>query len=452
MSLCRNEGDSKGTLKFLVQHTSAAVHLPLRSVLQNHIPPVLPDQDNFPSPSRRARSTRSNHETLSSTSEPFVVEGPGYDGSVSDNMDPHERERNRNTIRAPQQQGVHTPNFGIPIPPSPMNPRRTAPLELRDLSPAGMRRPSSPSKTMPLDISNSISSAAAERGRGFGISQQTFSPSTSLFDDSKRTHGHSSSDATPADRDRLFFDNYDKSNQIPDRDARQNSRDDRKPEQKRKTKGLDQCDNSKRTAEPWVLVPSPSTSKNERPSTSESTSRSGGRGPNQPPLSSPHPSAHPQDNGRYPPFSQMSYSSSRTNIAKPTGPPPLHPPPPVPQPPNHRSRQPQNVVPLNWAIKSKPSRLLGAKSMDNLNLRANANDPNVAPVQGSSSARKVQVNLSRPTALGIKEAANTNSFMNMDPSPSRRDPLSAGLPASLDTRTNFSPTTPAIQRPSPGQS
>lgn len=425
-----------------MQHTAAAVHLPVRALVQNHVPPVLPDQDNFPSPSRRARSTKSNLETLSSTSEPFPLEMPGYDGSASDILDPHERERNRNTIRAPQPPAPFPASYAAPIPPSPMNPRRVAHLELRDLSPAGLGRPASPSKILPIDVSS-------DRGRGYGISQQTFSPSSALFDDNnRRTHGHSSSDATPADRDR-FFDNYDKPNQMPEREGRQNSRDERKQEPKRKLKGLDQSDSSKRTAEPWVLVPSPSTSKNERPSTSESSSRGGGQRSNQAQLSSPHPSAHPSDNGRYPIYSQTQYSSSRTNIPKTTGPPPLHPPPPVPPTPSHRSRPPPNVVPPNWAIKSKPSRLIGAKSMDNLR----ANDLSSASSLLPSSSRKGQTNLSRPSALGLKEAANasSNSFMNMDPSPSRRDPLSAGLPSSLDMKQNPSPITPAVSRSSPGQ-
>ena len=109
MEVCRDEGDSKGALKFLVQHTSAAVHLPpppLRNIAGSHVPPVLPYEESYHAPSSKGHSPHSIHESMSSTSKSRVFdEHPltGYEGSISDEFEQLDRDRQRQTMRPPQQ-------------------------------------------------------------------------------------------------------------------------------------------------------------------------------------------------------------------------------------------------------------------------------------------------------------------------------------------------------------
>ncbi|THH09471.1 hypothetical protein EW145_g1989 [Phellinidium pouzarii] len=467
MDICREEGDSKGSVKLLVQHSSAAVHLPpppVRPLVANHVPPVLPYQDNFRSPSRKARSTKSNHETLSSTSEHFVMDPvTGYEGSISDEMDQFERERNRNTIR-PSPQQVHSQQFGSSNPASPLDQRRAVSISTREFSPPSSRRPLSPAKALLLDINASTLSSsgitkAMDRGRGGSMTptaQQMFSPNGVFFDDNtinsspiRRVHAHSASDAA-AERERIL--ELNERQQHSEREVRPNRREDRKQEiPKRRLKASDYADSStRRTQDAWVVVPSPST-KNDRPSTSDAV-RSASSIPRatQHTASASHSGPYATEPpGRYPLQSQSQYSTSRGHLPQiPV--PPRGPPPPVPSSDSSR-RHPGQAVPLNWAIKyvgdnidqrplqaPKQSRLMGAKSMDNL--RANSN----------SNLRKASQNsLARPSIVGLREAnTSTGSFMNMDPSPFRRDPSSAGLQRSHDPRSVFSPTHLVPSRPS----
>ncbi|EJD03987.1 uncharacterized protein FOMMEDRAFT_121406 [Fomitiporia mediterranea MF3/22] len=474
LEICRMEGDSKGTVKFLVQHSSATVHLPPpppRSLVANHVPPVLPNyqESGFRSPSRRAQSTKSNHETMSSTSEPFVVDQmPGNEGSVSDDLDQHERERNRNTIRPSPQQALHSQYFGSSVPASP---RRLGSANIREDSPAGSRRPMSPIRIeVGLGTSSSAATFLPDRSR-IGITTPTppltFSPSVTYFDDNtilspsiRKKHTHSASDAA-ADRERLLEMN--ERQQQAEREARQGRRDERKQDQgKRRPKATDYPDgSSKRTQEPWVLVPFPATGKNERPSTSEAAARSTSNIPRtgQHASTTPYPATHNLDpGGRYQPYTQGLYSSSRGNLPQVPGP-PRGPPPPVPSSNEgaRHQRPPGQPVPPNWAIKwvgdktdqrslqAKQSRLLGAKSMDNLRIN------NLSSPSSNASSRKTGQNLTRPSVNGLRDTTSNSSasFMNMDPSPSRRDPQSAGLPKSYDSRNNLSPTTYVPSRSSP---
>ncbi|KAI5123627.1 hypothetical protein M0805_003441 [Coniferiporia weirii] len=476
MEICREEGDSKASLKFLVQHSSAAVHLtpqPARTLAANHIPPVLPYEESFKSPSRKARSTKSNHETMSSTSELGIDPVNGYEGSVSDDVNQFERESNRITIRPPPQRAAYSQQYGVSNPASPLDQRRAALANGREPSPSSSRRPLSPTRAMPLDANANavplLASMPMDRPRG-GTStptaQQMFSPNGMYFDDNtivstpnRKTHAHSASDAA-AERERIL-ESSERQQQLSERDARQVLRRDEKKQDstKRKPKVSDYAETSAKrtqnTQEPWVLVPSPST-KMERPSTSDSV-RTGTSLPRpQHAASASHSGPYSSENsGRYTPYTQNPYSSSRSHLPQiPV--PPRGPIPPVPSSDSGRHhRHPGQTVPPNWAIKyvgdnvdqrplqpPKQSRLLGAKSMDNL--RA-SNFSNSSPNLRKAS----QNNLSRPSVIGLRDInASTGSFMNMDSSPSRRDPSSAGLQKSYDSRNNFSPTNHTPSRPS----
>jgi len=105
--LCRDHGDAYASLKFMVSHTSAAVHeSPLDSSYSQKfytIPPpvVVPRSNDVYSPVRSQHRSGSPPRSLSSASERMPQEsGGGYDASVSDdNADAAERDPNRTTIK-----------------------------------------------------------------------------------------------------------------------------------------------------------------------------------------------------------------------------------------------------------------------------------------------------------------------------------------------------------------
>ncbi|KIM48289.1 hypothetical protein M413DRAFT_440009 [Hebeloma cylindrosporum] len=85
LTLCRDHGDSKGTLKFFVSHSSAPVHepsTPLQTVEYNPIPPVLPHMVSI-NPLRVKRRSRSRNGSFSSTSENLPLEvAAGYEADL----------------------------------------------------------------------------------------------------------------------------------------------------------------------------------------------------------------------------------------------------------------------------------------------------------------------------------------------------------------------------------
>ncbi|KAF8632574.1 hypothetical protein AX15_001784 [Amanita polypyramis BW_CC] len=100
-ALCRDRGDNKGSLKFLVSHKNAVVHeephRPYTPVINSIPPPVLP---NFPSsPLRINPRSRSRHGSASSTSEPMTAEANGYEADL-DNAD---KEKDKPSTRHQQQ-------------------------------------------------------------------------------------------------------------------------------------------------------------------------------------------------------------------------------------------------------------------------------------------------------------------------------------------------------------
>ena len=123
--LCRDYGDALASLKFMVSHTSAAVHeSPLdASYTQKFytIPPpvVVPRSNEVYSPVRSQHRCGSPPMSLSSTSERVPQEsGGGYDASVSDdNAEAAERDPNRTTIKPGSFRTTQR------IPPPPLQPQ-----------------------------------------------------------------------------------------------------------------------------------------------------------------------------------------------------------------------------------------------------------------------------------------------------------------------------------------
>ncbi|KAI9512819.1 hypothetical protein F5148DRAFT_647230 [Russula earlei] len=136
--LCRDHGDAKGSLKFLVANSSAVVHernrpspttSPTASSMQP--PVVIPSSNstyNRPYPRRRSHS---RHGSVSSASErPEAING--FDVSLSDDQNVADVESNRSTLRPPPKPySVSNQNL---VPPSPRGSRK--PTEPRNGSPA----------------------------------------------------------------------------------------------------------------------------------------------------------------------------------------------------------------------------------------------------------------------------------------------------------------------------
>ncbi|KAF5375044.1 hypothetical protein D9758_000365 [Tetrapyrgos nigripes] len=133
--LCRTVGDSKGSLKLLVSHSSAPVHepsvrpLPTFNPAVNTIPPPVlpqPTPSSYPPLRPRRRPSSRTEGSISSASEHIEL-AAGYEAD----LDNPERDSNRNTIRPSPQQ------ISAIVPPSPLNTtRRPAPtLSSRPSSP-----------------------------------------------------------------------------------------------------------------------------------------------------------------------------------------------------------------------------------------------------------------------------------------------------------------------------
>ncbi|KLO14494.1 Pkinase-domain-containing protein [Schizopora paradoxa] len=429
LEMCRNEGDGKGSVKFLVQHSSAALHLqspPSRYVAPSHIPPVLPDQQSFRSPNNhRARSVRSNHDSKSSTSEHYFADGlqPSYEESASDE-DLFDKERPRNTIRPPPSNKPST-YFN---PSSPLDARRVN-GSVRDPSPPKLSL--SPARTRNIDT---LSPVVNDRNRfaSTPVNSQ-FSPNRPYDDGSftpppsRRAHNYSASDAA-AERERAM--------ELAERD-RMPRKADRVREAQGRRRGYEGSESSvRRTEEPWVVVKNvPRSASNARPG-----------------LHTPS-NSHPSEirfNNNY----SSSFSASRTNLPQ-VPPPPRNAPPPIPSSTSNYTNRPALAVPSNWPVKgipglgenfrmtSKSARLQAAKSMDNLRGMN-------SPMPGTAQRKQSQNSMSRPSVAGLREAATTQaasqgSFMNMEMSPpSRRDP---NLPRSVNDRNFTSSPTGYTPRP-----
>ncbi len=426
--MCRLEGDGKGSVKFLVQHSSAALHLqapPSRYAIPSHIPPVLPDQESFRSPgNHRARSVRSNHDSKSSTSEHYYVEAPSgnFEESASDE-DPFDKDRQRNTIRPPQQAGQSVQYFN---PSSPLDQRRIYTPSARDPSPPKLSL--SPGRARNADALSPVVMNDRNRLASTPVNGQ-FSPNRPYDDGSftpppsRRVHNYSTSDVV-AERERAL--------EQAERE-RMPRKVDRMREAQSRRRAYDGSEGSlRRTDEPWVVVKN-----NGR---SASNARPGLHTP-----SNSHPS---EMTGRF--NNYTTFSSSRSNLPL-VPPPPRNAPPPIPT--SGYSNRPGQAVPPNWPVKgipglgenprlqpSKNARLQAAKSMDNLRGMN-------SPMLGAAQRKQSQNSMNRPSIAGLREAASSSgSFMNMEMSPpsSRRDPA---LPRSAQDRTVISSPTAYTPRP-----
>lgn len=193
-SLCRDQGDTKGSLKFFVSHSSATVHEPPvrpRSPTAVTIPPpVLPYNANYlPLQPKR----RSKQESISSASEQHPLEtSAGYEAD----LDNPEREAHRTAVH-PSPPVPTFVGLGNP-PPSPQNTRRpNVPIQPSIPRPLPNTSPSSDS------VSGPAAESVVEKPKQF-VSPPPLSPNRPNFshdDDSlvppvnRSIHGRSGSDA-----------------------------------------------------------------------------------------------------------------------------------------------------------------------------------------------------------------------------------------------------------------
>lgn len=149
-SLCRDQGDSKGTLKFFVSHASASVHEtpplpPSMPSMEYMAPPVLPHKASV-NPLRPRRRSRSRNGSLSSTSENLPEVAAGYEAD----LDYPDRDIKKSTAR-PSQHLITPPIATITT--HQLAPRR---------HPSNHNRPSSPLIQNP-DPASSVPNAS-DRG------------------------------------------------------------------------------------------------------------------------------------------------------------------------------------------------------------------------------------------------------------------------------------------------
>ncbi|KAK0232980.1 MAP kinase [Armillaria fumosa] len=215
--LCRELGDSKGTLKLLVSHSSAPVHeaapsLPtsLSPSVNTVPPPVLPSC----APLRPRRRSRSRHGSLSSASEQIPAEqATAYDADV-------DADNHRTTIRPPPHPHLNTVTSAVTV------------LSSSGRRPSAPARPSSP-LIPPRSTTPSPPAVSQSEAKQFvnwygslvpapppppplpsvplppSSAPPPLSPLSATFDDSSltppgtRTHGRSGSDAA-ADREQAL--------------------------------------------------------------------------------------------------------------------------------------------------------------------------------------------------------------------------------------------------------
>ncbi|KAF4605130.1 hypothetical protein EYR40_003913 [Pleurotus pulmonarius] len=195
--LCRERGDSKGSLKLLVSYSSAPLHEPAMqfhapiSYSPNPIPPpVLPPNFTDTAPLRPKRRSRSRQGSFSSTSDPRN----GYEADL-DNPD---WDSHRATMRPPPHQPFAPQS--TPNPPSPLTRRSNGSNSNRAVSP--LPRPPSPPQDRRRPSTADVSPTYGEHTSYVPPAPPPQSPSRPSFTDEhtlavppKRLHGRSGSDA-----------------------------------------------------------------------------------------------------------------------------------------------------------------------------------------------------------------------------------------------------------------
>jgi hypothetical protein len=393
--LCRDYGDAKGSLKFLVATSSAVVHeqnrpSPAASPTVSSIqPPVLIPSGNslYNRPNPRQRS-HSRHGSVSSTSErPELMNG--FDISVPDDQNGADVESNRSTLRPPPKS--YTMSSQNLVPPSPRGSRR--PTEHRNGSPARSNNRAhspflSPDRSGPHspDLRRGRPSPYPTQSQPRAI-QPSPERSRPVVDDrlysgapGTSPHGRSGSDgAAERERPEVHGD-------IP-------RVDDRTPTKRKPVTGMKDLEASKLTREPsWVLV--------ERAQDSPRLQRVGRETKSSP---------------RYPP--------PNSTLSRSHGIPRQQ-----PLPPSGGDREPRGsgrqAVPHGWAVQWKPAsgdssspvsqhNLKMAKSMDNLRDKGTMS----LLAQGRSRPGPVPPLPSTPSSSNVsqsREVTPTSQTMNGD--------------------------------------
>ncbi|ESK97999.1 ste ste11 protein kinase [Moniliophthora roreri MCA 2997] len=187
--ICRKFGDSKGSLKLLVSHTFANVHEnayrppPQNIPIGNSItPPVLPpppppppshQYPSYPPLQPKRRQSLSRRGSVSSRSA--TSERGGADGGYDADSERRDRDKDRETIRAPPHHFncVGAPGSSAPPPSSPLATRRPSQPQLATFDDNSITPPASRS----VGHFRSGSDAAVEREKQH--QEDTFSPSQS---------------------------------------------------------------------------------------------------------------------------------------------------------------------------------------------------------------------------------------------------------------------------------
>ena len=395
--LCRDLGDAKGTLKFLVANSSAVVHeqnrpSPTTSPTAISIqPPVLiPSGSSLINRPHARQRSHSRHGSVSSTSERLEVMN-GFDISLSDDQIGADTESHRSTLRPPPKPyAVSSQNL---VPPSPRGSRK--PTEPRNGSPARSNArahspflspdrsgPHSPDvrrgrpSPYPTPPQQGAVQPSPERSRP-GVDDRTFNgaPGTS-------PHGRSGSDG------------------LAEREKPEVVVDDRTPTKRKPA--MKDPEASKLTREPsWVMV---------------DRAQEGTR--------LPRVTRETKSSPRYPPpNSTLSRSHGITHI-------PRQQPPPTPGGDRESRGSGRQAVPPGWAVQWKPAsgdpsspgpqyNLKMAKSMDNLRDKG-------AMSLGRSRPGPVPPLPSTPSSSNMsqsREVTPTSQTMNGDSivSPSQRE-------------------------------
>ncbi|KAF8905491.1 hypothetical protein CPB84DRAFT_1676576 [Gymnopilus junonius] len=146
LALCRDQGDSRGTLKFFVSPSSVSVHEPpptLPPIDCSPIPPVLPHLVTV-NPLRVKRRSRSRNGSLSSQSENLPEVSAGYEAD----LDYPDQE----TVKPSSRSFQTTQPTPPPPPPPPPNSHFTSPRRRPSVA---HPRPSSPVTLLPEPMTTS---------------------------------------------------------------------------------------------------------------------------------------------------------------------------------------------------------------------------------------------------------------------------------------------------------
>ena len=453
--LCRERGDSKGSLKFLVSHSSAVVHehLPTSSnsvspTVTTIPPPVLPAPvhvyDSY-GPLKPKRPSGSRPASLSSASEQHLGPEPsaGYDASVSDDLDREERDKAISRPPVPPKLGN--------VPPSPLTNRRPNGSVPRPVSPIGA--PILPSSPPAVDR---LRTQTHDTGRHGPLPPASLSPSRpnfTILDDNAPTppnrvpHHRVGSDpaaereqALRASDDRVDYPQDQRKRQFQGRFKADRPRDGQVSSDREKRHQPDVEDNfadgANGRGDSWVVV-----SRDSVPRAS--------RGQQSSPQDGPRPSTSNRKRLHPSPGYKVPFHVRGLVIPNPPRAPPPVPPVNTNDARNSPPRQVGQPVPSNWAVtwKGEPkasqrpvpaamplSRITKpidkSKSMDNLRASAMANHP--AALQ--PGMRRAALPMSR-----------TNGGSSVSLYPPSVDSASRGLPKSFDTQRT-------LMRPPPSQS